>query len=98
MGLKWWHCVAGMTLDYVKVTLKDIFAEGQVYVALSRVRSMDGLEIIGRASRADVRVSPKVVKFYTALAANEAPSVGQLQFPDMVFELPPEAMIMNVQW
>jgi hypothetical protein len=36
-----------MTLDYGIVNLKHIFAEGQVYVALSRVRSMDGLQVIG---------------------------------------------------
>ena len=48
-------CVAGMTLDYVKVHLKDIFAEGQVYVALSRARSLEGLQIIGNASRSYVK-------------------------------------------
>ena len=47
--------VAGMTLDYVKVHLKDIFAEGQVYVALSRARSMKGLQVIGNASRSYVK-------------------------------------------
>lgn len=47
--------VAGMTLDYVKVHLKDIFAEGQVYVALSRARSMNGLQVIGHASRSYVK-------------------------------------------
>jgi hypothetical protein len=47
--------VAGMTLDYVIVNLKYIFAEGQVYVALSRARSMDGLQIIGNASRSIVK-------------------------------------------
>jgi ATP-dependent exoDNAse (exonuclease V) alpha subunit len=46
--------VAGMTLDYVKVHLKDIFAEGQVYVALSRARSMNGLQVIENASRSYV--------------------------------------------
>lgn len=48
-------CITGMTLDYVIVNLKDIFAEGQVYVALSRARSMEGLQIIGRASRSYVK-------------------------------------------
>ena len=44
-----------MTLDYVIVNLKYIFAEGQVYVALSRARSLDGLQIIGNASRSYVK-------------------------------------------
>ena len=35
----------GMTLDYVKVSLANIFAPGQAYVALSRARSMEGLQV-----------------------------------------------------
>ena len=34
-----------MTLDYVKVSLRNIFAPGQAYVALSRARSLDGLQV-----------------------------------------------------
>lgn len=84
-----------MTLDYVKVNLKDMFAEGQAYVALSRVRSTDGLQVIGRVSRRDVRVSAKVVEFYRALAANEASSVGRLRFPDLIIDVPLEEKIMD---
>ena len=34
-----------MTLDYVKVSLANIFAIGQAYVALSRATSLDGLQV-----------------------------------------------------
>lgn len=34
-----------MTLDYVKVSLRSIFATGQAYVALSRASSLDGLQV-----------------------------------------------------
>jgi len=51
----WWLLVAGMTLDYVKVNLDGIFAEGQVYVALSRARSMESLQVIGTYNPRDVR-------------------------------------------
>ena len=39
----------GMTLDYVKVSLRNIFAQGQCYVALSRASSMAGLQVIDPA-------------------------------------------------
>ncbi|KAG0609116.1 hypothetical protein M758_8G159100 [Ceratodon purpureus] len=91
------HKCQGMTLDYVVVNLQDIFAEGQVYVALSRARSMAGLQVVGNCSAKDVRVSQKVIEFYKALAANEVPSVGKFLFPDMEFEIPPEEMMANAR-
>lgn len=36
----------GVTLDYVKVSLSNIFAMGQCYVALSRASSLAGLQVI----------------------------------------------------
>lgn len=91
------HKCQGMSLDYVQVTLKDIFAEGQVYVALSRARSMEGLQVIGNPSRGDVRVSPKVMEFYRALTANEASSVCPLDFPDVPIVVPPEEILDRVK-
>ena len=39
------HRAQGMTIDRVQCTLNDTFAYGQGYVALSRVRSLEGLYI-----------------------------------------------------
>jgi hypothetical protein len=41
-----------MTLDAAKINLKNVFEPGMGYVALSRVRSLDSLSILGLHSKA----------------------------------------------
>ena len=57
------HKSQGMTLDSVLCDLSHIFAEGQAYVALSRVRSLDGLYIKG-FKPTSLKVNAKVREFY----------------------------------
>ncbi|RYP60323.1 hypothetical protein DL770_010021 [Monosporascus sp. CRB-9-2] len=60
------HKAQGMTLGKVIVDLTRAFEEGQVYVALSRARSLDGLKIEGdpRGLLARREGNPEVMKFY----------------------------------
>ena len=60
------HKSQGMTLDLLDVDLQSTFAEGQVYVALSRMRSLQGLRVRG-FHPALVKVSHKVREFYDKL-------------------------------
>lgn len=67
------HKSQGMSLDAAEVDLSKTFVYGQGYVALSRVRSLQGLKMLGMNPNA-LRVDPKIVmmdeRFRTA--ADEA--------------------------
>ncbi|PRW56986.1 DNA helicase ATP-dependent [Chlorella sorokiniana] len=64
------HKSQGLTLDLARVSLKDCFAEGQAYVALSRVRSLEGLQVLDISSTC-VKTSPVVMRFHQALRAGQ---------------------------
>jgi ATP-dependent DNA helicase PIF1 len=58
------HKSQGITLDCAIIDVSRVFAPGQVYVALSRVRSMDGLQIVG-LKVGSIKCDDKVKRFYT---------------------------------
>lgn len=57
------HKSQGQTLEFVKVDLNHAFAEGQVYVALSRATRMETLQVLNFKKEAII-VNRKVVDFY----------------------------------
>jgi ATP-dependent DNA helicase PIF1 len=62
------HKSQGKTLDAVRVDLgTGAFAPGQVYVALSRCRSLEHLELARPIRAADVRCDARIVRFFSAL-------------------------------
>ncbi|KAF5679187.1 mitochondrial dna helicase [Fusarium heterosporum] len=60
------HKAQGQTLDRVKVDLDRVFETGQAYVALSRSRSIDGLQVLN-FDPDKVTVHPKAKAFYKSL-------------------------------
>jgi ATP-dependent DNA helicase PIF1 len=72
------HKAQGLTLDDVRVDLgAGAFAPGQVYVALSRVRTFAGLSFARPLRPADVRAEPVLVAFMRWAQASEAIAGGR---------------------
>ena len=60
------HKSQGMTIDYLQVDLTRCFAEGMAYVALSRARNYEGLNIVNWRAGA-VRCNKEAFQFYMDL-------------------------------
>lgn len=69
------HKSQGMTLDAARVDLRKAFVEGMGYVALSRVRRLDDLSLIG-INRMALQVSP-IARDIEATLRNRAAEAAQ---------------------
>jgi len=59
------HKSQGMTIERAELQLDDAFDFGQVYVALSRITSLEGLWVRGgQITQSVVKAHPKVIAFY----------------------------------
>lgn len=65
------HKSQGMTLDRARIHLSNVFEFGQAYVALSRCRSLQGMELRGFHA-AQIKAHPRVVRFYEELGEQRA--------------------------
>lgn len=55
------HKSQGMTLDAAEIDLRSAFCYGMGYVALSRVRSLEGLKLLGFNEKS-LQIDPKILK------------------------------------
>ena len=58
------HNSQGITIDYAQVDLNNVFENAQAYVALSRVRTLEGLSI-KNFNKLCIRAHPKAIEFYS---------------------------------
>lgn len=58
------HKSQGMTLDQAVIDVSRVFATGQAYVAISRVRSLDGVYLQGKLTKGFLSVDESVKEFY----------------------------------
>lgn len=62
------HKSQGLTLEHLTLNLGGgAFASGQLYVALSRARTMDGITLTKPIAMKDVKADPAVLEFYKLL-------------------------------
>lgn len=61
------HKSQGLTFDKLIVDLTDSFAPGQVYVALSRSTSLEGLVLSSKLSVENVMVDKRIAAFYSSI-------------------------------
>jgi ATP-dependent DNA helicase PIF1 len=65
------HKSQGLTLDCAEVDISDCFCPGQAYVALSRVKSLDGLSLKKKIRRNDIKCDQKCLKYYKVQMGEE---------------------------
>lgn len=57
------HKSQGLTFEHAVIDVTQAFADGQVYVALSRLRSLEGLTLRGRVNPSVISTDKSVVSF-----------------------------------
>ncbi len=70
------HKSQGMTLDGARIDLRKAFVEGMGYVALSRVKNLDSLSLVGINNMA-LRVSPEALSIDETLRAKSVKHAKQ---------------------
>ena len=70
------HKSQGQTYDRVNVNISRIFEAGQLYVALSRCRTLEGMHLIGSLIQEKVITDEAVIKFMSNL--NKPELTGQM--------------------
>ncbi|MES2629541.1 MAG: helix-turn-helix domain-containing protein [Bacteroidota bacterium] len=65
------HKSQGLTFDRIRVDAADAFAAGQVYVALSRCRTLDGITLTSRLGRQAVQTDQRLKSELLTVRGNE---------------------------
>jgi ATP-dependent DNA helicase PIF1 len=76
------HKTQGLTLDHCIISMKDIFEKGQAYVALSRAKSMDGLQVV-QFDPSLVKADQTALQFYKKFEGQTIPDINTVPPPPL---------------
>jgi len=89
------HKSQGMTIPSARIALGKAFAEGQIYVALSRVQTLEGLYIDSYSPQA-LKASVKALKFYNLPGNVTGQEAIAISYMDEIAQQPEEAIMKEV--
>lgn len=83
------HKIQGATLNMAVIDIgHSVFEYGQAYVALSRIKSLDGLYLLG-FNATKIKANPKVIEFYNTLPNIEDMQPAEVPYIDLsIFNCP----------
>jgi ATP-dependent exoDNAse (exonuclease V) alpha subunit len=77
------HKSQGKTFDKITVDIgAGAFAHGQVYVALSRCKTIEGIVLNNAIKNSDIIVDPRVIEFYKTKAVPNSKEIQQIEQKD----------------
>ena len=89
------HKIQGATLDIAEIDIgSSVFEYGQVYVALSRIKSLSGLYLIS-FNPTKIKANPKVIAFYAGLPVVNVPTPPELTNNTKMSSLSEENTLQN---
>lgn len=85
------HKSQGLTFDEVAIDASKAFAPGQVYVALSRCRTLEGIHLLSRISKKKILVDDVVKEFQNKIDVD-----GNVLLEEISESIKNEVLVLNI--